>query len=361
MPYRVDVEGKLERASLRGKRVLLADANTINQQLTADALRAAGMDVDIAENGEVAVNMAEIISFDAVLLSCQMSVMDGFQAARHMRVLRDERTLPIIAMSSQADVDTETRCHAAGINTLLAKPLNPHALYDALELNLFGKVSAESARQAKPAQAASNADEDQNLREAGLDLDTGLAMTSGHRQTYFEHLRTFVERHRDDGQRLLEAFESDDLDAARQMAHGLKGVSANLGAQGISQLAKQLEQALRHGDDAAFREAIAALGSAFSGIQRALDQLKPRTRGPVPNENSLPLENMASDLSKLARLIRHFDVEAVKQSEQLLSQLNETDSSAFLPTLDALRTFDFDAANIALTRLAGDRAINIAQ
>ncbi len=361
MPHRAGVEGKLERATLRGKRVLLADANTINQQLTADALRAVGMDVDIAENGEVAVSMAEIISFDVVLLSCQMPVVDGFQAARHMRVLRDARTLPIIAMSSQADADTESRCHAAGINTLLAKPLNPHALYDALELNLFGKVSPETAKQARPAQAASNADEDQNLREAGLDLDTGLAMTSGHRQAYFEHLRTFVERHRDDGQRLMDAFDSDDPDAARQLAHGLKGVSANLGAKGVSQLAKQLEQALSRSDAPKFRETIASLDNAFADIQNALNQLRPRSRKPVPNQDSRPLEEMASELRGLARLIQHFDVEAVKKSEQLLSQMNETDSSAFLPTLNALRTFDFDTANIALTRLAGDRAISIAQ
>ena len=112
-----------------GARVLLVEDNELNQQVARELLQEAGFMVDIAANGQEAVDMAEPPDrYDLVLMDMQMPVMDGLEAtapaARRSATWRD---LPIVAMTANALEADRERCLDAGMNDHLAKPIEPCA------------------------------------------------------------------------------------------------------------------------------------------------------------------------------------------------------------------------------------------
>jgi len=120
-------------------RVLLAEDNPSNQRFVAMALQNRGHDVEIAANGQLAVELLGRSHFDAVLMDIQMPLMDGFQATREIRRLGDSRKsrLPIVALTAHAMKGDEQRCLAAGMDAYLSKPVNVTELVETLERLCF--------------------------------------------------------------------------------------------------------------------------------------------------------------------------------------------------------------------------------
>jgi len=121
---------------LRGYRVLLAEDNEANQFVAQEILERAGITLDVAENGRVAVEMARAREYDAILMDVQMPEMDGLAATRAIRTERAGRPLPIIALTAnamQSDVET---CLAAGMDDYVAKPIDRAHLFEVLRRRL---------------------------------------------------------------------------------------------------------------------------------------------------------------------------------------------------------------------------------
>jgi PAS domain S-box-containing protein len=114
-----------------GARVLLAEDNPINQEVAATLLTAAGLQVELADNGEDAVEMALTRSFDLILMDMQMPRMDGLVAATTIRAKLGP-ALPIIAMTANAFAEDRAACLAAGMDDHLPKPVVADALYGKL-------------------------------------------------------------------------------------------------------------------------------------------------------------------------------------------------------------------------------------
>ncbi len=113
-------------------RVLLAEDNLINQEVARELLRAAGCEVDVADNGRRAVEMARAGGYDLILMDVQMPELDGIEASRQIRALPGLSRLPIIAMTANAFAEDRAACLAAGMNDHVAKPVHAATLYDTL-------------------------------------------------------------------------------------------------------------------------------------------------------------------------------------------------------------------------------------
>ncbi|MGB0712201.1 MAG: response regulator [Gammaproteobacteria bacterium] len=110
--------------------VLVVEDNPVNQSVACSMLRKLGISSDVAENGQQAMTMMTDGRYDAVLMDCQMPVMDGFQATRGLR--EQGRTLPIIAMTANAMAGDREKCLAVGMDDYMAKPMKKSTLRDTL-------------------------------------------------------------------------------------------------------------------------------------------------------------------------------------------------------------------------------------
>jgi CheY-like chemotaxis protein len=123
-----DASEELVRERHAGQSVLLAEDNIINRLIARELLTNAGLVVEQAENGAIALELASQQPWDLILMDMQMPVMDGLEAARTLRA-RGDIHVPIIAMTANAFVEDRDACLAAGMNDHIAKPVNPAALY----------------------------------------------------------------------------------------------------------------------------------------------------------------------------------------------------------------------------------------
>jgi signal transduction histidine kinase/DNA-binding response OmpR family regulator len=118
-------------------RVLIVEDNAVNQRIAARLLEKLGCRVDVAANGREAVEMVDLLPYDAIFMDCQMPEMDGFEATREIR--RRERSgihRPIIAMTANATQGDRERCLEAGMDDYVSKPMRKADFTDALERHL---------------------------------------------------------------------------------------------------------------------------------------------------------------------------------------------------------------------------------
>ena len=121
--------------SLEGKRILLVEDNEMNREIAEELLTEAGLVVEEAEDGLIALNLITKLGgsyYDAVLMDINMPVMNGYEATRAIRKLPGTEKLPIIALSANAFDEDREQSLASGMNDHLAKPIDVKALFKVL-------------------------------------------------------------------------------------------------------------------------------------------------------------------------------------------------------------------------------------
>ncbi len=117
------------------RRVLVADDNEINQVVACKFLQKLGYQVEVARNGKEAIESLVRTNYDAVLMDCEMPVMDGYEASRCIREgeLKGSRRMPIIALTGNASPEDAQRCKEAGMDDVVTKPVTLGTLRTTLE------------------------------------------------------------------------------------------------------------------------------------------------------------------------------------------------------------------------------------
>ncbi|MEZ4647636.1 MAG: PAS domain S-box protein [Candidatus Eisenbacteria bacterium] len=126
------------------KRVLLVEDNTVNQRVARAMLQRLGFEVDVAEDGQQALDALRAHRYEVVLMDCQMPVMDGYEATRRLRDHAEgtlDPTVPVIAMTAHAMSGDRERCLAAGMDDYVPKPVSLSSMRDVL-VRWLGNVPA---------------------------------------------------------------------------------------------------------------------------------------------------------------------------------------------------------------------------
>ncbi len=299
-----------ERA-LRGAWLLLVEDNEVNQEVAQHILNDAGIRVDIAGNGAIALAKIEENAYDGVLMDCQMPVMDGYQATRKLRQDPRYSSLPVIAMTANAMVGDKEKCLDAGMNDFIAKPIDV--------AQLFGTLARWIAPAMPQDMAVVVAQPEAELPViAGLKMAEAMRRVGGNAALMRKLLERFVETQFDAMQRIVAAIENNQLETAIREAHTLKGLAGNIGAGGLADSAARVEHLLSLGSHDGLPQALAA-------CTLALDELVPKivlamqSRGSVTEAGSAvahaaPVDraHLEAGLRELSQLLLQDDAQAVK-------------------------------------------------
>ncbi|MBI3242070.1 MAG: response regulator [Chloroflexi bacterium] len=253
-------------------KILLAEDHAVNRKLATLLLQRAGHQVDVAENGQEAVEAVQHRHYDLVLMDVQMPEMDGFEATSLIRAQEgDERHTPIVAMTAHAMQGDRERCLKAGMDDYLSKPIEPKELAALLQrwAQKAGPTPAPEA-EATPPEAAAPGE-----AAAPVNIEEALDRFGDDRALFVELFTEFAHRLPMDMQRLEAAVVSHDAHALAQAAHSLKGVSASFSAKPLSAVAQQLEK-MGFDDELSGASALLIQAKEEAGrLQEYLTQLTP--------------------------------------------------------------------------------------
>lgn len=240
----------------RGLRILLAEDSRVNQTVARVLLERRGHRVVVACDGREALRLYDSQPFDVVLMDVQMPELDGLDATVAIRERERERGghVPVVAVTAYAMQGDLERCLAAGMDAYLTKPIEPPALFAAVE-NLAAQAAASpGAREAASA--------------AAVDWQAGLARAGGDAALQREVAAAFLE----DCPRLAadvrQGLAAADLPRLAIAAHALKGSAGTVGAPAAQEAAARVESLATEGQTTALPDAIIRL-------ERELDRLRP--------------------------------------------------------------------------------------
>ena len=335
---------------LRGARVLLVEDNEINQELALELLSSNGISVEVANDGQEALDLLEKEDFDGVLMDCQMPVMDGYEATHKIREQERFKELPILAMTANAMAGDREKVLEAGMNDHIAKPINVREMFNVMAKWITPSEPLVDTAVIVPDEMTG---EEEIPELQGINVTAGLATCQGNRKLYRKLLIKFHDSEVNFLEQFREAQANDDPEAATRYAHTLKGVAGNIGAKDVQNTAKALELACKENRDTEEIEPLlekvaSALSLVLTGLA-ALEQAV--TKQPVQVE-ALDPEKLKSLLDRLRALLEDDDTDATELVEELEELPGiEAHASALKRLSKAIDEYDFDEALEGLDKL----------
>jgi two-component system sensor histidine kinase/response regulator len=238
---------------LAGHRVLVVDDNHANNQVARHMLEKLGCRVELATDGSQAVALHGAVPYDLILMDCQMPGLDGYQASAMIRAAEaDARTgrTPIIACTTSALPDERKKCIDAGMDDLIAKPVRPQILQEAL---------ARWLRPETP-DAEGQADELESMRD--LFGSSFAELAALYRNDVPKRLEA-----------LLAASATDDAEQMAKVAHSLSGSCASIGATRLATLCQALEVRCKAGFIEDFGSRLDVIRAEYGRIETKLRTL----------------------------------------------------------------------------------------
>ena len=310
-----------ELEAIKGSRILLTEDNEINQQVATEFLEDKGFIVDLADNGEVALQKIKLSgvpsSYSVILMDLQMPIMDGYTSTREIRKMSEYDELPIIAMTADAMLGIKEKCLEAGMQDYITKPIDPDELFGVL------------VKWIKPSRTVAEKESTQKTDSAvpvtipqfeHLDTREGLLRVNNNPNLYKKLLRKFSESSAETTATLKKAIAEGDSELAVRTVHTVKGVSSNLGANELNSIALELEEALRQsltGNESLigrFETAISALTGEIKLKLRVVEE--PDTQ---VNDQVLDRSVVVAMLNALLDLISSSDFRAIEKIGEITS------------------------------------------
>ncbi len=322
-PHYTRLSSKLEIDALyhiQGARILLVEDNETNQQVASEIFQQAYFVVDVANNGQMAIEMLNQASYDCVLMDMQMPVMDGLEATRRIRLDSRFARLPILAMTANAMVEDRKRTLDVGMNDHIAKPINPQELFEAL-LRWIPPGNRD-----RPKLVASPIVGDMNVATLpdlpGIDVADGLTRMGGNICAYKRFLALFADDRMTTVAEICKAVDSGDHEVAVRLAHTLKGVAGNIGATSLQQIASDLETLLISGCTEHLESLLTATGGE---LERIVSSIRTIQHSSIPAyTGSVSITDITPRLLTLREMLAQNDCEAEDILTAIIGDLSDS-------------------------------------
>ena len=257
-------------------RILVAEDNVVNQKVALLILGKLGYSADTVTNGQEAVKALGMISYDIVLMDCQMPEMDGYKATGEIRNPNSEvldHKVPVVALTANAMQSDREKCLKAGMDDFLSKPVKPQALSDMLEKWLpkkkdeGGQMNDESIKKKEEMKG--------DKGEIVLSQIFDRAALLNRLMDDEELVETIIAGFLDDMPRQITALrafvEDGHADQAGAQAHKIKGAAANVTGQALQEIAHTMEKAGKSGDMEQLDSLMPELESRFERLKKAME------------------------------------------------------------------------------------------
>ncbi|NVK23293.1 MAG: response regulator, partial [Gammaproteobacteria bacterium] len=361
---RLDTES-VQAPNLLNYRVLLVEDNSINQQVTLGFLADTHVQVDVANNGQVAVDMVQQNHYDLVLMDIQMPVMDGLTASQIIRT-ELKLDLPVIAMTAHAMEGDVQKSLAHGMNAHLTKPIDPDQLFqtlshylllaspnrliddkavnsevDSAEPNALGKSSLTDVLQ-----DAHNAEFTPWLtglqQSQLLDLDDAIGKLKGKVKLYEGLIKDFVKANRDIAHKIEKSMASGDEQELYRIIHSLKSSAAYIGATALLRQTTELEQELAKGGSPSklIQQVIASTEELVMSIDNM--SISSVDKGVVDQLSKSQILDLLNEISVAAAA---YNVDAESKAETLYQGCIGTEYEASMKSIyEEINDFEYEKA-----------------
>ncbi|MFK5854737.1 MAG: tetratricopeptide repeat protein [Bacteroidota bacterium] len=258
---RIRIEkGKKHEDELRiisGTNILLVEDNEINQQVASELLEDEGFNVDIANNGQEVLDMltANSQKYSLIFMDIQMPIMDGYTATQEIRKIKKYNNIPIVAMTADAMTGVKEKCIELGMNDMVTKPIDPDEMFGVMVKWI--KPTAKSQKpKAKSQKPITNIQEPSIPKISGLNIEIALGRMNNKTKLYLSILEKFYNNNQNFVSEIKTTLDKDDQETAQRLIHTLKGVSGNIGADSLHEIAKIVEVSIHEKDSKKIEDGI---------------------------------------------------------------------------------------------------------
>ena len=320
--HQASIAGGEKAEDIHGLKILVSEDNEINRQVAKEVLETIGLEVTVVNDGQQTVNAVEKQDFDAVFMDVQMPVMDGYQATAIIRANPRFKKLPIIAVTAHAMSGDREKCLVAGMNDYLTKPLDRKNIIRVLSKwitvrnNSIAVLQNENLCDVSALQTA--------VMVEGINIAESLARIGNNGEFYKKILTQFKSSNADVADRICTAVKKGDNTTAERLAHTIKGVAANIGAEDLQLAAAELEKSIKQAEDSADLDGLldrftACLKTVMKGIEAFLQYDKATAQqqlGQSQREESHDT-NIRPLMLKVAQMLRNGLLEYMDYMEEL--------------------------------------------
>ena len=342
--------------TIAGARILLVEDNDLNQEVACGLLQHAGFIVEVADNGQIALDMLRSSSYDIVLMDMQMPIMDGPTATLAIRKNPELTDLPIVAMTANAMQQDRERCSEVGMNDFITKPIEPRELWATLLKWIPPRQNVSvTIRSMSPEGEADTVFLPDTI--AGLDMVAGLKRVLGKKPLYLSMLRKFLAGQRNTSSDIRAALAAGDYATAERIAHTTKGVAGNIGANAVQQAAAQLEASIKaQANDVTLEELTGKLSIPLDAL---LDALASSLPPEISRSTDIDPDTLRASCRTLARQLADDDAEAADTLHANADLLRSAFPQHFAAIDNALRNYDLEAALSSLQQALSDANITL--
>ena len=223
--------------------ILLVEDNDINQELAKELLEGKGIKVTIANDGQQAIEILSKDGFDAILMDCQMPVMDGYQATKYIRNVLKNTNIPIIAMTANVMTGDRQKVLDVGMNDLIGKPIDIVSMFSTMAkwISIESNLVTNTAKLINITKSDDLNSQSLPIIE-GLNTEDGLTIANQDVNLYLKLLKKYYKKYPSLKDNILN--DTMNQDEVEHYIHTLKGVSGNIGARIIFQICTDLEESI---------------------------------------------------------------------------------------------------------------------
>jgi CheY-like chemotaxis protein/nitrogen-specific signal transduction histidine kinase len=326
--------------SLKGLSLLVVEDNPMNQILAQHLLNSFGVNVEIANHGQEALDLLEQPNqFDGVLMDCQMPVMDGYTATKRIRE-RYGDAFPVLAMTANVMKEDVEKAMQAGMNDTISKPIDVP--------DMIAKLAKWFKRDEIALPDISSED---HLELTHLDISKAMSLVAQNKALYLQLISRFKSDFSHVIDELTQSLESNISEDTIRLAHTLKGSAANIGTRTLHITIGEIESLLKGGNKPS-EDLLSQANLQLSDVMQDIDHFIEHEQAENLEDDVIESTEQLYDINELITELRNHLASYDALAEETLKSLSRVVSADVKTKLDdvqyALSIYDFDQA---LTKL----------